>query len=323
MGSRGDQSSKRELWVNGPKWLQDPDTWSSSIVAQPSIESRAETKPAKELVNVAVVQRNERDEVLVKFGLQKAVQVCSWIYRLENNALRSRGADRVEGPLTTTETNRQRTLFIKQAQRNDGCDEDRTALNLKPNEMGVLVCHGRVQGELPIYVPDSAMLAQKIVEEAHMLTLHGGIGLTMTQVRKRYWIPRLRRLVRKMGRKCHGCQRFTVTAYPTPTTSKLPTTRTQGINPYQVIGVDYAGPIRYRKKGGQADKAYVLLYACSLTRGIYIDLLPSLELSEFILSLKRFIARRGRPDRIYSDVHQITWQFNLSRPHGGAANLNE
>ena len=339
MGSRGDQSNKRELWLNGPKWLQDPDTWPSNVVAQPSIESRAETKPAKEIVNVAVVQRNERDEVLAKFGLQKAVRVCSWIYRSENNALRSLGADRVEGPLTTTETYRQRTPFIKQAQRNDGCDEDRTALNLKPNEMGVLVCHGRVQGELPIYVPDSAMLAQKIVEEAHMLTLHGGIGLTMTQVRKRYWIPRLRRLVRKMRRKCHGCKRFTVTAYPTPTTSKLPTTRTQGINPYQVIGVDYAGPIRYRKKRGQTGKAYVLLYACSLTRGIYIDLLLSLELTEFILSLKRFIARRGRPDRIYSDnggtfigaarwmrivareeriqnflsVHQITWQFNLSR----------
>ena len=70
-----------------------------------------------------------------------------------------------------------------------------------------------------------------------------------------------------------------------------------------------------------------------------MDLLPSLEVTEFILSLKRFIARRGRPDRIYSDnggtfigaarwmrivareeriqnflsVHQITWQFNLSR----------
>ena len=149
-----------------------------------------ETKPAKEHVNIAVVQRNERDEVLVKFGLQQAVRVCSWIYRFKNNALWSCG-----------DMNGQQTLFIKQAQRNDGCDEDRTALNLKPNEMGVLVCHGQVQGELPIYVPDSATLAQKIIEEAHMLTLHGGIGLTMTQVWKRYWIPRLRRLNRKMRKK--------------------------------------------------------------------------------------------------------------------------
>ena len=171
-------------------------------------------------------------------------------------------------------------------------------LSNKSKEMTVVTRIGPgCQGELPIYVPNSAMLAQKIVEEAHMLTLRGGIGLTMTQVCKRYWIPRLRRIVRKMRRKCHGCKRFTVTAYPTPTTSKLPTTRTQGINPYQVIGVDYAGPIRYRKKRGQTGKAYVLLHACSLTWGIYIDLLPSLELMEFILSL----ARRGRPDRIYSD----------------------
>ncbi len=103
--------------------------------------------------------------------------------------------------------------------------------------------------------------------------------------------------------------------------------------------MDYAGPIRYRKGNGRDGKSYVLLYACSLTRGIYIDLLPSLELTEFILSLKRFIVRRGRPERIYSDnggtfigaarwmkavsederiqnflsVRQISWQFNLSR----------
>ena len=147
----------------------------------------------------------------------------------KNNTLRSRGADRVEGPLTTTETNRQQTLFIKQAQRNDGCNEDRTALNLKSNEMGVLMCHGQVQGELPIYMPDSAMLAQKIVEEAHVLTLHGGISLTMTQVCKKYWIQRLRRLVRKMRRKCHGCKRFTVMAYPTPTTIKSSAYTTRGL----------------------------------------------------------------------------------------------
>ena len=32
-----------------------------------------------------------------------------------------------------------------------------------------------------------------------------------------------------------------------------------------------------------------------------INLLPNLTTAEFLLSLKRFIARRGRPERIYSD----------------------
>ena len=101
----------------------------------------------------------------------------------------------------------------------------------------------------------------------------------------------------------------------------------------------YAGPIRYRGKSKADKKAYLALYGCSLIRGVYLDVLPSLEIEDFIISLKRFVARRGRPRLIYSDngatfkaaakwlkeaqhsekfndylaQHSITWQFNLSR----------
>lgn len=86
-------------------------------------------------------------------------------------------------------------------------------------------------------------------------------------------------------------------------------------------------------------KAYILLYTCSLTRALHLDLLPSLETEEILRSLKRFIARRGRPETVYSDNgnsfvgaakwiskvmsdekfhdlladQQIKWKFNLSR----------
>lgn len=106
-----------------------------------------------------------------------------------------------------------------------------------------------------------------------------------------------------------------------------------------MIGVDFAGPLKYRKGKKNEGKAYIVLYACSLTRGIYLELLPSMETTEFMTSLKRFIARRGRPEKIYSDngktfvgaanllktimsdekvhdylaKHRIMWQFNLSR----------
>ena len=119
----------------------------------------------------------------------------------------------------------------------------------------------------------------------------------------------------------------------------MPTTRTEGTCAFQVIGVDYAGPIRYRKSKNNEGKAYILLYSCSFTRGIYLDLLPNMEMSECLDSLERFIARRGRPEIIYSDNgatfvgvanwmkkvlhderlqdylarHGITWKFNLSR----------
>ena len=108
--------------------------------------------------------------------------------------------------------------------------------------------------------------------------------------------------------------------------------------PFQTIGVDYAGPIKYRHKKSEK-KAYILLYSCSLTRAVYLDLLPDLTTEKFIRSFKRLVARRGRPRKVYSDNgktfvaaskwvknvmkdeelqnwlarNEIKWQFHLSR----------
>ncbi|CAB4021652.1 Hypothetical predicted protein, partial [Paramuricea clavata] len=52
----------------------------------------------------------------------------------------------------------------------------------------------------------------------------------------------------------------------------------------------------------------------NLSRALHLELLLSLETAEFLGALKRFIARRGRPTKIYSDNDKaISWQFNLSR----------
>ena len=200
-------------------------------------------------------------------------------------------------------------------------------------------CRGRIQGEYPIYLPDSALLAAKIVQRAHVTTLYGGVGLTMARVREKFWIPRLRKLTKRVVRKFSGCKRFQAVAFANPPPAPLPGERTEGNTPFNVIGVDFAGPVKYRDKRKEEQKAYVVLYSCSLTRGVFLELLPSLETTELIKSLKRLIARRGRPSKIYSDNGQtfvaaakwlkkvqkderfhsflsdqsIIWQFNLSR----------
>lgn len=161
----------------------------------------------------------------------------------------------------------------------------------------------------------------------------------MAKIRERYWIPRLRRLVKKIRRSCYGCKRFQAKAYEASPSGNLPTTRTQGSTPYQVLGVNVAAPINYVIKSKKEAKAYLVLYACSLTRAVHLDLVKSLKAKEFIISLKRFIARRGRPEISYSDnattfkatekwIQQvrkdkklnshladlaIEWRFNLSR----------
>ena len=70
---------------------------------------------------------------------------------------------------------------------------------------------------------------------------------------------------------------------------------------FQVIGTDYAGPIYYCTKSKMESKAYILLFSCSLSRAMYLELTPNLKTNEFIKCFKRLIARRGRPKTVDSD----------------------
>ena len=106
----------------------------------------------------------------------------------------------------------------------------------------------------------------------------------MTKVRELYWVPRLRALVKQVLRACSGCKRFQAMALATPPPGLLPTDRTEGSTPFEVIGVDFAGPIKYRIRAKTEGKAYLALYACSLTRGLFQEVLPNLATSEFLRS---------------------------------------
>ena len=156
---------------------------------------------------------------------------------------------------------------------------------------------------------------------------------------EKFWIPRLQKLTKRVVRICSGCKHFQAVAFANPPPAPLTRERTEGTMPFNVIGYDFAGPVKYRDKRKEEQKAYVVLYSCCLTCGVFLELLPSLETTELIKSLKRLIARRGRPSKIYSDNGQtfvaaakwlkkvqkderfhsflgdqsIIWQFNLSR----------
>ena len=342
LGSRGGYvDSANSLWWKGPDWLVSEENWPPEIVTGPSKESLAETKPVREIFNVAnISQPDVFDQLLKKWKFWKTLRICAWISRFIRNV--GKRNDSRKGPLSTAEIQERETWWIKRVQaRNQDSpkfEEDRARLNLRLTS-GILKCHGRIQGDLPIYLPDNDVYTEKLVEQSHNETLHGGVSLTMSKVREIYWIPRLRRLAKRVLKRCFGCRRFQAIPFPNPQPGKLPKDRTEGDLPFQVIGVDYAGPIRYRKQGKKESKAYIIVYACSLTRALYLELTKTLSTEEFLTTFKKFIARKGRPKKVYSDNAKtfaagakwlkrvmdderfndflarmsITWQFNLSR----------
>ena len=144
---------------------------------------------------------DEFDVLLEKFALRKVLRVCALFLRFVNNA-RKHKEERTKGPHTTVEIERQTLFWVKRAQNNakgsEEFEEDRLQLNLQERKDWLLECRGRIQGDYPIYLPESHPFTEKLTMVSHQATVHGGTGLTLTKVRERYWVLRLRRLAKKV-----------------------------------------------------------------------------------------------------------------------------
>ena len=114
--------------------------------------------------------------------------------------------------MTTQKTSKQMRFWEKgtqvKCQATSKFQEDQQRLNLQKNADGLYECRGCIQGNYPIYLPDGALFSKKLVIHAHLQTLHGGVSLTMAKIREKYWVPRLRRLTKRVINECRGCKRF-------------------------------------------------------------------------------------------------------------------
>ena len=59
-----------------------------------------------------------------------------------------------------------------------------------------------------MYLPPRVTLFVKILQDTHILTLHGGVDLTMARMRQDYWIPCLKQFLKNVISHCYGCKKF-------------------------------------------------------------------------------------------------------------------
>ena len=194
---------------------------------------------------------NVFDGLMEKYSFRKTLRICVWVQQFFHNC-RTQPDQQESGPLKCKEIQKRDVWWIKKVQNkatnNLETEAIKHELNLQSNESEILECHGRINGEFPIYLPRNNIYTQKVVEQAHQNALHGSVAMTIAKIRDRFWVPKLRCLVKQIRSNCHGWIRFRAQAYQSPPTGNLPTTRIQRTTPFQVLGVDFAGLIRYRAK---------------------------------------------------------------------------
>ena len=113
-------------------------------------------------------------------------------------------------------------------------------------------------------------------------------------------------MTRKVLKKCRYCKRQTLKPL-CPMMSALPKQHLDiGSPAFNDTMIDYFGPVIVKLNKGirtsqATTKRYGGIFSCLTTRATHIELVGNLSTDKFILTLTRFICRRGYPSRINSD----------------------
>ncbi|XP_053698875.1 uncharacterized protein LOC128745829 [Sabethes cyaneus] len=83
---------------------------------------------------------------------------------------------------------------------------------------------------------------------------------------------------------------------------ELPPERVTPAFTFLRTGVDYCGPVQYRiARKAALVRGFIAIFVCLVTKAVHIECVADLSTSSFIAALKRFVARRGKPELIQCD----------------------
>lgn len=157
----------------------------------------------------------------------------------------------------------------------------------------------------PVVLPAKHHITTIIMRDEHIRLKHCGQQQLLCSIRMDYWPLAGIREARKITRRCVKCFKVKPTI-PTAIMGDLPKQRvTKTSRPFDICGIDYAGPLKVRENKRRGNipisKAYICVFICFQTNAIHLELVSSMNTEAFMTALKRFFARRGVSSHIYSD----------------------
>lgn len=152
----------------------------------------------------------------------------------------------------------------------------------------------------PIALDHSHPLTKVLIKDFDERLLHPGSERVFSEIRRHYWILRGRQAVKRHQSSCPSCQRWRATPR-VPLMADLPPARLRLLSPpFYSTGVDCFGPL-YVKIGRRTEKRWGVIFKCLTTKAVHLELVSSLDSDAFLLALRRFISRRGKPLELFSD----------------------
>ncbi|XP_055585092.1 uncharacterized protein LOC129737945 [Uranotaenia lowii] len=152
----------------------------------------------------------------------------------------------------------------------------------------------------PIILPKGHRVTELLVDWYHRKYAHSYGETVVNELRQKFYISELRAVVRRVAKGCCWCKVYKA-KQEAPRMAPLPEERvTPGGRPFSIVGIDYFGP--YSIKIGRSNvKRWVALFTCLVVRAVHLEAVTSLSTEACKLAIRRFIARRGPPLKVFSD----------------------
>lgn len=338
------QLTMSTLWWQGPSFLQhDASDWpanSNSLTEIPEMKTYSKTKSTPILSHSKTLtctnsklshasKVNTYSDINPQFiNFEKysrfttLQRVMAYILRFIHNI--KHASLKITGYLNTEELGRSLTYLIKLHQNecftnelkllgsNKNLPLKSRILSLNPfiDGEGLLRVGGRIQNAPVVYSKKHPVLLDSghnftklLFVHEHTKLLHGGPQLLLASIRDRFWPIRGRILAKTTVNNCRIC-RILKAETINPIMGNLPASRVTPTYPFQVSGVDFAGPFQITDRKGRGcriSKCYLCLFVCFATKALHLEVASDLSTDNFISCLRRFISRRGKPSEIYSD----------------------
>ena len=84
----------------------------------------------------------------------------------------------------------------------------------------------------------------------------------------------------------------------------LPSARLIPQRPFNVVGMDFAGPFDIlfsRGRGAKTTRGYVLVFICLIIKDTHVEIASDLTTQAFLIAFARFTARRDRCATVFSN----------------------
>ena len=315
-------------WWHGPEWIHDENSWPNQTGLELESQERLvmlseqETSKREPVREVNFVSRLLESHSSYNKVLRFLAYYRRFVLFLVSKYSKNTGIVTVlRGPVQAEEMNIAEVNLVRVVQREvfpeeytalekgEPIDKESKLAHFSPcfdQAVGIIRVGGRIgQSELseeqkhPIILPSHHRFVELYVFAVHSELKHPSVRNALVHSRQRFWIIRGRQTIRNYLSQCMICKRYKAMPYQVKM-GPLPRDRVTRAPAFDVVGIDFAGPL-YVTLGKKKVKAYICLYTCAVTRAVHLELTESLCTEDFLLSFRRFVARRGLCSTVYSD----------------------